>query len=99
MPVVLTSVEGSIQLAESMEARAFGGGPRTSLGRTPLNHDDWLVIVGSGAAVVGFAASAAAGRVADWFPYPSLSAPAIDLAPLVACLLLFIPVVIWRRRA
>src|SRR5450759_5120637 len=30
VPVVLTSVEGSIQLAESMEARGFGSGPRTA---------------------------------------------------------------------
>jgi energy-coupling factor transport system permease protein len=30
VPVVLTSAEGSIQLAESMEARGFGLGPRTA---------------------------------------------------------------------
>src|SRR5216684_2585648 len=37
VPLVLTSVEGSIQLAESMEARGFGSGPRTTLRSTVLN--------------------------------------------------------------
>jgi len=99
VPVVLTSAEGSIQLAESMEARGFGATRRTSFQRAPLNRNDWLLIAGSGLAVVGFLALHAVGWVADWFPYPSLTPPAIDIAPLAACLLLFIPVLTWRRRS
>lgn len=99
VPVVLTSVEGSIQLAESMEARGFGSGPRTSLKPAPLRASDWLLIAASAAAVVTFVAAHVAGWEADWFPYPTLSAPAVDVRPLASCLLLFAPVLIWRSRA
>src|SRR5579872_119443 len=47
VPVVLTSVEGSIQLAESMEARGFGSGLRTSLSREAMHRDDWLLVGGA----------------------------------------------------
>src|SRR5260370_41714187 len=45
VPVVLTSAESSIQLAESMEARGFGGGPRTAFERAPLDSKDWVLIL------------------------------------------------------
>ncbi len=99
VPVVLTSVEGSIQLAESMEARGFGSGPRTSLRSSPLRRSDWMVVVASAAAVITFIAAHASGLAADWYPYPTLALPAVGIAPLAACLLLFAPVVTWRSRA
>jgi energy-coupling factor transport system permease protein len=95
VPVVLTSVEGSIQLAESMEARGFGSGPRTSLRASRLKTPDWILVGASAAAVLLFASAQASG----WYPYPTLTSPAIGLEPLAACLLLFAPVVIWRSRA
>jgi energy-coupling factor transport system permease protein len=99
VPVVLTSVEGSIQLAESMEARGFGSGPRTSLRSSPLRRSDWLLAGASAAAVIAFTAAHVAGWAADWYPYPTLALPSIGIVPLVACLLLFAPVVAWRSRA
>jgi energy-coupling factor transport system permease protein len=99
VPVVLTSVEGSIQLAESMEARGFGSGPRTSLKSSPLRASDWLLIGASAAAVIVFIAAHAAGPAVDWYPYPTLAPPAIGIVPLIACLLLFAPVLAWRSRA
>src|SRR5260370_33899175 len=42
VPVVLTSVEGSIQLAESMEAPGFGSDPRTALTSSPLRRPAWF---------------------------------------------------------
>jgi energy-coupling factor transport system permease protein len=99
VPVVLTSVEGSIQLAESMEARGFGSGRRTSLKPAPLRLADWILIAASAAAVVTFVAAHLAGWEADWFPYPTLSAPAVDVRPVLSSLLLFAPVLIWRSRA
>lgn len=99
VPVVLTSVEGSIQLAESMEARGFGSGPRTSMRSSHLGRRDWLVIAASAAAVVLFVTSRLAGWAVDWFPYPSLVAPPIDVRPVAACLLLFTPVLVWRSRS
>ena len=98
VPVVLTSVEGSIQLAESMEARGFGSGPRTAVRPGRLERSDWLVIGASAIALAGFAVSQAAGWAGPWFAYPSLTFPSVDIRPLVACLFLFAPVLIWRSR-
>ena len=99
VPVVLTSVEGSIQLAESMEARGFGSGPRTALKSSPLRKSDWLLVAACAAAVITIVIAHATGRAADWYPYPALVAPSVDAVSLAACLLLFAPVVAWRSRA
>ncbi len=99
VPVVLTSVESSIQLAESMEARGFGSTSRSAFRKAKLEWEHWLVIAASGLAVVLFIAAHAIGGAKDWYAYPSLMAPQIDLPGLVACLLLFIPVLMWPRRA
>jgi len=98
VPVVLTSVEGSIQLAESMEARGFGSGARTTMASRALRRSDWLLVAASGLGLAGFAAAHAAGWAADWFPYPMLTLPAVDPRPIAACLLLFAPVLVWRSR-
>ena len=99
VPVVLTSVEGSIQLAESMEARGFGSGPRTAVKPTRLQRPDWLLIGASGAALAIFATAQATGWAAAWYAYPTLTLPSVDLRPLAACLLLVAPVVVWRSRS
>lgn len=99
VPVVLTSVEGSIQLAESMEARGFGSGPRTAFKSSPLRRSDWLLVAASATAVIVFIAASAAGWAPAWYPYPTLASPSIDGVSLGACLLLFAPVVAWRSRA
>jgi len=98
VPVVLTSVEGSIQLAESMEARGFGSGARTTMTSHALQRRDWMLVAASGLALAGFAFSHAAGWATDWFPYPTLTFPTVDLRPIAACLLLFTPVLVWRSR-
>jgi energy-coupling factor transport system permease protein len=99
VPVVLTSVEGSIQLAESMEARGFGSGRRTSVKPGGLGRSDWLLVAASGAALAIFLISQAAGWAAPWYAYPTLTLPPIDARPLAACLFLFAPVLIWRSRS
>jgi energy-coupling factor transport system permease protein len=99
VPVVLTSVEGSIQLAESMEARGFGSGPRTSMDTKKLAKNDWIVITTSAIAVAIFTITHIAGWATDWYPYPSLTMPDLDIRPLVACCLLLTPAVPWRSRA
>jgi energy-coupling factor transport system permease protein len=98
VPVVLTSVEGSLQLAESMEARGFGSGPRTFLAPSHMRPADWAVVASSAVALGLFIASTAAGWAAPWAAYPTLTLPAVDPAPLLACLCLFAPVVAWRLR-
>jgi energy-coupling factor transport system permease protein len=99
VPVVLTSVEGSIQLAESMEARGFGSGPRTSVRPARMRRSDWLLVGASASALAIFLLSQAAGWASPWYAYPTLTAPSIDLRPVAACLLLFAPVVMWRSRS
>lgn len=98
VPVVLTSVEGSIQLAESMEARGFGSGARTTMAPRELMLSDWLLAVASGAALATFTFAHATGSIADWLPYPTLTLPTINPLPIAACLLLFAPVLVWRSR-
>ncbi len=98
VPVVLTSVEGSIQLAESMEARGFGSGARTTMASHALRRSDWLLVAASGSALAAFAVAHATGWAADWFPYPALTFPTINPWPVAACLLLFAPVLVWRSR-
>ncbi len=99
VPVVLTSAEGSIQLAESMEARGFGSAPRTSFDAIKPTASDWVLIATSSACIFMFVVSHSAGWTADWAPYPVLTTPRLDVAGVLACLLLFTPVVTWRRRA
>ena len=99
VPVVLTTAESSIQLAESMEARGFGAATRTALKKAPLETHDWLVISSSGSAIALFIAAHVLGWAVDWFAYPVLRAPGIDLPALLACLLLFTPVLVWPRHA
>jgi energy-coupling factor transport system permease protein len=99
VPVVLTSVESSIQLAESMEARGFASGPRTFYARPRMRARDWAVVAASAAALALFTVSSAAGWAAPWAAYPYLVAPEIDVRPLLACALLFVPVVVWRSRS
>jgi len=98
VPVVLTSVEGSIQLAESMEARGFGSGARTTMTSHALRRPDWLVVAASGGALAAFAIARATGWAADWFPYPTLTFPTIHPVLIAACLLLLAPVLVWRSR-
>jgi energy-coupling factor transport system permease protein len=98
VPVVLTSVEGSIQLAESMEARGYGAGPRTVAGSVRMSPGDWAIVAASALAVLTFITARIAGWAVDWYAYPTLSLPVVDPRPVAACLLLLAPVTVWRSR-
>ena len=98
VPVVLTSVESSIQLAESMEARGFGSGERTYVQPVRMQRGDWFLVATSAAAVALFVLSLATGWATSWSAYPTLVAPQVDPVPLVACILLFTPGLQWRSR-
>jgi len=98
VPVVLTSVEGSIQLAESMEARGFGSGPRTHVRPVRMRGGDWALVAASAASVATFALAVTTGLAQPWSAYPQLTLPALHPVPLAACLLLFTPAWQWRSR-
>ncbi|MGH7903224.1 MAG: energy-coupling factor transporter transmembrane component T family protein [Candidatus Dormibacteraceae bacterium] len=97
VPAMLTSVESSVQLAESMEARGFGSGPRTRYRPGAWRRIDVAVTAGAGLAAFLFLAGRHLGFAGDWYPFPTLSMPPADPVALVACLLLFVPAVRWPR--
>ncbi len=98
VPIVLTGVEGSILLAESMEARGYGSGPRTSFHAPAMHRGDWILAGSAALAAALMVAAHVSGLAADWSAYPVLTAPSIDPLSVAACLLLFTPLVAWRSR-
>ena len=94
VPVALTAVEGSLELAEAMESRAFGSGPRTRFAPSRWTRWDILIVVAS-LASIGLAVWArAVGLAPDWYPYPGLTMPEVSPAMLIAAVL---PAVAIRR--
>jgi energy-coupling factor transport system permease protein len=88
MPVALTSIEGSMDLAEAMEARAFGSGPRSRYAPAVWRRRDLVVAVGAVLAIALVVVARLLGGAPDWYPYPDVTVPPIDPAMIVACLLL-----------
>lgn len=86
VPVILGAIERSTQLAESMEARGFGSGPRTrssGTGRTSRNAAVAALAVSALAALV---AGRLAGDSGSWAAYPTPTMPSFDpfvLAPSI----------------
>jgi energy-coupling factor transport system permease protein len=96
VPLVLTTMEDSLQLAEAMEARAFGSGARTRLAADPLGLGGLAVVAAALAAAGLFLAGRLAGWITDWEPYPSLVAPPISPLGVAAGLLLAAPALLAR---
>jgi energy-coupling factor transport system permease protein len=86
VPVLLGAIERSTQLAESMEARAFGSGTRTSAAEQERRPRCTLVAALAAAAVVGVVVARLTGGPA-WYPYPTPSVPAVSAALLAPALL------------
>jgi energy-coupling factor transport system permease protein len=97
VPVVLTSMESSIQLAEAMEARAFGSGRRTRWMPEPWRISDNVVAATAALAALLFVAGRASGLVADWYPYPTPTLPIVNPLMVLSCLLLLAPVLVPRH--
>lgn len=96
-PVVLAAVEGSLTLAEAMEARGYGQGPRTHLSPAPFQRSDAAITALALSAAAAFLGLRLAGQVPDWYPFPSLSAPPVSVAALLCCAALALPAVLARR--
>ena len=94
VPSVLTAIEGSVLLAEAMEARAFGSGRRSSLVTARWSGADLIIASASVLAGVGFMAACALGQVPPWQAYPDLTLPALSWLPLGCCVLLFAPAIL-----
>jgi energy-coupling factor transport system permease protein len=91
VPVVLTAIEDSVLLAEAMEARGFGAGPRTSYARSSWGRCDIAVVAAALGAVAVFIGLRIAGAQIDWYPYPTIYLPPINPALVAACLALALP--------
>jgi energy-coupling factor transport system permease protein len=96
-PVVLSALDDSLQVAEAMEARGFGSGPRSRYRTTRIAAADAVVIACSLAAAALVVVARSSGALTDWYPFPAVTPPAVDMVPVVACLLLAAPLVAWRR--
>jgi energy-coupling factor transport system permease protein len=95
-PIVLSALDDSLQLAEAMEARGFGSGPRTRYVTAHLDPASVVGMAGAAAAVVLTIAARVTGQLPDWYPFPSASLPDVSILPVIACLLLALPLVTWR---
>jgi len=96
VPVTLTALENSIQLAEAMEARGYGSGRRTRLAPERFNAADRLTLLVAALAAAAFVAGRWLGAVVDWYPYPSPALPAVDAVMVAACLVLSLPALVGR---
>jgi energy-coupling factor transport system permease protein len=96
-PVLLSALDESMQLAEAMEARGFGSGPRTRFATVSMDAAAWLVVACSVAAIVLTVVARVSGSLPDWYPFPTLTVPPVAVLPLAACTLLSAPLVAWRR--
>jgi energy-coupling factor transport system permease protein len=94
VPVALTAVEGSLELAEAMESRAFGSGRRSRYAPSRWTRWDIVIVVAAVASIAIAIWARAAGLAPDWYPYPELSLPPVSPAMLIASLL---PAVAIRR--
>ncbi len=96
-PIALSALDDSLQLAEAMEARGFGSGPRTRYATSRLDLRALAVIAGAVGAMAMTIAARATGALADWYPFPDAAVPDVALLPVIACVLLAIPLLAWRR--
>lgn len=88
VPVLLGAIERSTQLAESMEARAFGSGARTRMvgeGRTSRNMAvGCLSLIALALLIAGHVA----GAIGSWEAYPTPTVPSFAPAALAPSVLL-----------
>ena len=95
-PVVLSALDDSLQLAEAMESRAFGSGPRTRYTTARFDLPAAAVVACSIAAIGLTIAARVGGGLPDWYPFPVVSMPDLSVLPAIACVLLATPLVAWR---
>ncbi|HET6874493.1 MAG TPA: energy-coupling factor transporter transmembrane component T [Acidimicrobiales bacterium] len=88
VPVLLSAIERSTQLAESMEARAFASGARTSSVGTGRNARYGVVAGVSVLGVASLVAAHLAGAAGSWAAYPTPIEPSFAPAALAPPVLL-----------
>ncbi|MGI8609168.1 MAG: CbiQ family ECF transporter T component [Candidatus Dormibacteria bacterium] len=95
VPVTLSTLESSITLAEAMEARAYGSGPRTRYPGPRANRAD---VIAATTAIAGAAVMLAlrlTGTDLDWYPFPVLTVPFVAWPALAACAFPAVALLAW----
>lgn len=87
VPVLLGAIDRSVQLAESMEARAFGAGRRTSMGGGERSARSAAAAVAGVVAVTIAAVAYLAGDASAWYAYPVPTVPSASPLALAPALL------------
>jgi energy-coupling factor transport system permease protein len=82
VPVLLSAIDRSVQLAESMEARAFGAQRRTKL-LDENRSSKTLICVFLSLLAVGLAIAARLHGVVAWYPYPVPTLPSLSPVALI----------------
>ena len=87
LPLLGSSLERGLDIAEAMAARGYGAGPRSRLPERPYDRAEWIVLA-LGAALAAAAVAALIAGLAPYSYYPTLDpvlAPgAVALAAVVA---------------
>ena len=96
VPVLLTAMESSVELAEAMEARGYGSGPRTRFRPERWSSHDVVTIAAAVLGATAFLAGRATGAAQDWYPFPTLVAPLVSITMVGACALLLVPSLLSR---
>lgn len=98
VPLVGSSLERSLDVAEAMSARGYGAGPRARVSEPPLARRDAAIFV-CAAAVAGAGIAAASLGALGYDFYPQL-APLSDVAAIVSGLAIFaaLAVAAWAAR-
>lgn len=87
VPVVLGAIDRSVQLAESMEARAFGSGRRTSAIAGDRSTRGAAMVAASLVILAVLVLVRLHGDSGTWYPYPTPSVPAVTPLALAPALL------------
>lgn len=88
VPVLLSAIERSTQLAESMEARAFGSGARTSMAGSGRSLRNGAVAGISALALAALVGGHLAGVAGSWAAYPTPTVPSMAPVALIPSILL-----------
>ena len=96
-PIVLAALDDSLQVAEAMEARGFGAGPRTQYTSPRMHAPDIAVVAAAFVSLALVIDARVTGTLTDWYPFPAVTTPALALGPVIACALLTAPLIAWRR--
>lgn len=97
VPVVLTAIDGSLTLAEAMEARGYGSHRRTHLAVSSWAVADTVIATTALAGAALLLVLQLSGSVPDWYPFPTLMAPVVSLPAVLCCASLALPTLLPRR--